>query len=83
VQEPVGTNVETAARSTSKVGRVPLRSFIARTREALMELMARRLDDVRLAALMIDGVGLKDHTCVVALGITTPPARCARGWRRR
>ncbi len=69
LQEPVGEQVETAARSTSKSA--VSRTFVARTKEALLELMARRLDDVRLAVLMIDGVGLKDHTCVVALGITT------------
>jgi transposase-like protein len=69
VQEPVGDAVEQTARSTSKSA--VSRSFVARTKEALIELMARRLDDVRLAVLMIDGVGLKDHTCVVALGVTT------------
>jgi putative transposase len=69
VQDPVGEQVEQTARSMSKSA--VSRSFIARTKEALIELMARRLDDVRLAVLMIDGVGLKDHTCVVALGVTT------------
>jgi putative transposase len=69
LQEPVGEQVEQSARSTSKSA--VSRTFVARTKEALLELMARRLDDVRLAVLMIDGVGLKDHTCVVALGITT------------
>ena len=33
--------------------------------------MSRRLDDVRPAVLMIDGIELKGRTCVVALGITT------------
>jgi transposase-like protein len=69
LQEPVGEQVEQSARSTSKSA--VSRSFVARTKEALIELMARPLSDVRLAVLMIDGVGLKDHTCVVALGITT------------
>jgi putative transposase len=69
LQEPVGEQVEQAARSTSKSA--VSRTFVARTKDALLELMARSLSDVRLAVLMIDGVGLKDHTCVVALGITT------------
>ena len=69
VQEPVGEAIESAARSTSKSA--VSRTFVARTKEALLELMSRRLEDVRLAVLMIDGIGLKDHTCVVALGITT------------
>jgi transposase-like protein len=76
-QEPVGDEVETNARSTSKSA--VSRTFVARTREALMELMARRLEDVRVAALMIDGVGLKDHTCVVALGITTDGVKIPLG----
>jgi len=77
VQEPVGEHVETSARSTSKSA--VSRSFVARTKEALIELMSRPLADVRLAVLMIDGVGLKDHTCVVALGITTDGVKIPLG----
>jgi hypothetical protein len=33
--------------------------------------MARSLADVRLAALMLDGLELKGRCCVVALGIST------------
>jgi putative transposase len=77
LQEPVGEQVERSARSTSKSA--VSRTFVARTKEALLELMARRLDDVRLAVLMIDGVGLKDHTCVVALGITTDGVKIPLG----
>jgi putative transposase len=77
VQEPVGEQVEATARSTSKSA--VSRTFIARTKEALIELMARSLQDVRLAALMIDGVGLKDHTCVVALGISTDGVKLPLG----
>ena len=46
-QEPVGEEVETRSRSTSKSS--VSRTFVERTREALGELMSRRLDDVRLA----------------------------------
>jgi putative transposase len=77
LQEPVGEPVEQQARSTSKSA--VSRTFVARTKEALLDLMARRLDDVRLAVLMIDGVGLKDHTCVVALGITTDGVKIPLG----
>jgi putative transposase len=77
VQEPVGEPVERQARSTSKSA--VSRTFIARTKDALIELMARPLADVRLAVLMIDGVGLKDHTCVVALGITTDGVKIPLG----
>jgi transposase-like protein len=68
-QEPVGAEVEEAERSTSKSA--VSRAFVARTAETLAALMARRLDDVRLAVLMLDGIELKGRTNVVALGITT------------
>src|SRR5215208_2151564 len=68
-REPVGAEVEAAARSTSRSA--VSREFIGRTRENLLALMSRRLDDVRLAVLMLDGIELKGRCCVVALGITT------------
>lgn len=67
--EPVGDEVTSKERSTSKSS--VSREFIKRTRKALAKLMARRLDDVRLAVLMIDGIELSGRTNVVALGITT------------
>jgi putative transposase len=76
-QEPVGEQVEAQARSTSKSG--VSRTFVARTAQTLKELMSRRLDDVRLAVLMLDGVVLKDHTNVVALGITTDGVKVPLG----
>jgi putative transposase len=68
-QEPVGEDVEHASRSTSKSA--VSRAFVARTSERLGELMARRLDDIRLVVLMLDGIDLKGRCNVVALGITT------------
>jgi putative transposase len=68
-REPVGEDVEAAARSTSKSS--VSRDFVAKTKENLLALMSRRLEDVRLAALMLDGIELKGHCCVVALGIDT------------
>jgi putative transposase len=47
------------------------REFVSRTRENLIELMSRPLDDLRLAVLMLDGIDLKGRCCVVALGIDT------------
>ncbi len=43
------------------------------------ELMTRRLDDVRLAVLMLDGIELKRRTNVVALGITTEGVKIPLG----
>jgi putative transposase len=76
-QEPVGQEVERAARSTSRssVSRV----FIERTRVSLSELMSRGLDDVRLAVMMLDGLELKERTNVVALGITTEGVKIPLG----
>ena len=76
-QEPVGTEVERAARSTSRSA--VSRSFVERTRQSLGELMSRRLDDVRLAAMMIDGLELQGRTNVVALGITTEGVKIPLG----
>ncbi len=76
-QEPVGSKVERAARSTSKSS--VSRTFIERTRGALSELMNRRLDDVRLAVMMIDGLELQGRTNVVSLGITTEGVKIPLG----
>ena len=76
-QEPVGAEVEQAARSTSRSS--VSRAFVERTREALGELMGRRLDDVRLAVMMLDGIELKGRTNIVALGITTDGVKIPLG----
>ncbi len=76
-QEPIGEQVEQRARSTSKSS--ISRAFVERTRKALDELMARRLDDVRLAVLMLDGIELKGRTNIVALGITTEGVKVPLG----
>jgi len=76
-QEPVGQQVEQQARSTSKSA--VSRTFVARTQEALAELLGRRLEDVRLAVLMIDGILFKERCCVVALGITTEGVKVPLG----
>ena len=67
--EPVGGDLEREARSTSRSA--VSRQFVARTRDNLEALMRRRLDDVRLAVLMVDGIDLKGRTNIVALGIST------------
>jgi len=67
--EPVGSEIDQVSRSTSKSA--VSREFVSRTREHLIELMSRRLDDLRLAVVMLDGIELKGRCCVVALGIDT------------
>jgi len=76
-QEPVGEQVETHARSTSKSALS--RTFVERTREALGELMSRQLADLRLAVMMLDGLELKGRMMIVALGITTEGVKIPLG----
>ena len=77
VGEPVGSEVEESASSTSRSA--VSRAFVERTRTGLGELMARRLSDVRLAAMMIDGLDVAGRCHVVALGITTEGVKIPLG----
>jgi putative transposase len=77
VGEPVGEEVEHESSSTSKSTVSEL--FVERTRTALGELMGRRLDDVRLAVMMLDGLQIADRTHVVALGISTEGVKIPLG----
>jgi putative transposase len=77
VGEPVGADVEDASSATGKSTISAL--FIERTRTALGDLMSRRLDDVRLAVMMLDGLEIADRTHVVALGITTEGVKIPLG----
>jgi putative transposase len=77
VGEPVGEQVEQTATSTRKS--TVSEMFIEKTRTALEELMARRLDDVRLAVMMLDGLEIADRVHVVALGVTTEGVKVPLG----
>jgi transposase-like protein len=77
VGEPVGDEVEQESTSTGKSTVSEL--FIERTRTALGELMGRRLDDTRLAVMMLDGLEIAERTHVVALGISTEGVKIPLG----
>jgi putative transposase len=77
VGEPVGEEVERSSSATSKTSVSEL--FVERTTTALEELMGRRLDDVRLAVMMLDGIEIAERTHVVALGITTDGVKIPLG----
>jgi putative transposase len=77
VGEPVGSEVEASSSSTGKTAVSDM--FVERTRTALGELLGRRLDDVRLAVMMLDGLEIADRTHVVALGITTEGVKIPLG----
>jgi putative transposase len=66
--EPVGSDVASTASGTSKSA--ISRRFVARTEHALAELLAADLTGLDLVVLLVDGIRVADHTCVVALGIT-------------
>ena len=76
-REPVGEDVVDSERSTSKSA--VSREFVGRTGEHLRAPMSRSLADVRLAALMIDGIELKGRCCVVCLGVTTDGVKVPLG----
>ncbi len=77
VGEPVGEEVECSASSTSKSSVSEM--FVERTATALSDLMSRRLEDVRLAAMMLDGLHIAERTHVVALGISTEGVKIPLG----
>ena len=72
-REPVGEQVSAGERSVSKSA--VSREFIGRTREHLDALMSRDLADVRLAALMVDGIELKGRCCALSAAPGQAPQR--------
>jgi transposase-like protein len=66
--EPVGSRADQASSGTSKSA--ISRRFVAATERALAELLAQDLSGLDLVALLVDGVRVAEHCCVVALGIT-------------
>ena len=66
--EPVGQAVVSQATATSRSA--VSRRFIAATRTALAEVLARDLTPLDIKVLMVDGEHLAEHLAVVALAIT-------------
>ena len=63
--EPAGAGVETRGTSKSAVSR----RFVAATAARVGEELARPIGDLRLAAVMIDGIHFGEHVVLIALGI--------------
>jgi putative transposase len=78
--EPVGSSVEQASSGTSKSA--VSRRFVARTEHALAELLAADLSALDLVALMVDGIRVAEHCCVVALGSPSTAPRSRSPWPR-
>ena len=66
--EPVGSQGRAGQSGTSKSA--VSRRFVAATEHALAELLAADLSGLDLVALLVDGIRVAEHCCVVALGIT-------------
>ena len=77
VGEPVGGHVERSSISKNKS--TVSEMFIEKTSTALEELMTRRLDDMRLAVMMLDGLEIAERVHVVALKVTTEGVKVPLG----
>jgi putative transposase len=64
-------------RGTSKSA--ASRHIVAKTRSRLRDFTARRLDDLSLVALFLDGIEIAEHAVVVALGVTTDGTKVPLG----
>jgi putative transposase len=73
--EPLPANVTTRGTSKSATSR----ALIAKTRARLSAFLSRRLDDLDLVAMFIDGIELGGATVVVALGLTSDGSKVPLG----
>lgn len=55
------------------------RHLVTQTSKQLKEYLSRRLDELELAVLMVDGLEVAGHTVVVSLGITTDGTKVPLG----
>ena len=70
---PAGVNARGSSKSSAS------RAFVAKTRQRLKASLDRRLDDLDLIALLIDGIEVARQTVVVALGITSDGTKVPLG----
>jgi transposase-like protein len=64
--EPVDEMIETRGASKSNASR----ALIDATTEKLAQFVSRKLDDVDLVAMFIDGIEFAGHSVLIALGVT-------------
>jgi putative transposase len=64
--EPVDESIETRGASKSNASR----ALIDATTEKLAQFASRKLDDVDLVAMFIDGIEFAGHAVLIALGVT-------------
>lgn len=64
--EPVLETIDARATSKSNASR----ALVTHTAEKVAAFVSRRLDDVDLVAMFIDGIEFAGHTVIIALGVT-------------
>jgi len=73
--EPVDAWVETRGASKSNASR----ALIEATTEKLAQFVTRKLDDVDLVAMFIDGIEFAGHSVIIALGVTIDGSKAPLG----
>ena len=73
--EPLDESLESRGESKSHVSR----ALIEKTTEKLAEFLDRKLDDIALAAMFIDGIEIGHHAVIIALGVTTDSTKVPLG----
>ncbi len=73
--EPVPDDIVTRGTSKSAASR----AFIEKTSEKLADFLDRKLDDVDLVAMFIDGIEVAKKSVILALGVTTDGTKVPLG----
>ena len=73
--EPVDASIETRGASKSNASR----ALIDATTEKLAQFVSRKLDDVDLVAMFIDGIEFAGHSVIIALGVTIDGTKAPLG----
>jgi transposase-like protein len=63
--EPVDESIETRGDSKSNVSR----ALVERTTEKVAEFLGRKLDELELVAMFLDGIDIGKHAVIIALGV--------------
>jgi putative transposase len=73
--EPVDESIETRGESKSQVSRVLIES----TSDKLAEFLGRKLDELELAAMFIDGIEIAKHAVIIAMGVVNDGTKVPLG----
>jgi transposase-like protein len=73
--DPVDESIETRGASKSNASR----ALIDATTEKLAQFVSRKLDDVDLVAMFIDGIEFAGHSVLIALGVTSDGTKTPLG----